>query len=126
MADNFLCRYEKALRYSMNTYPIGDSPLEISAACRGFAPLQNRAEITVVMCDQRSYPVSVSSSAKALRQSVNKASVQRIEMKIVTDLELKKKRVEIVTSGNIYYYALYSLFVFSLAKSSMNESFASL
>ena len=54
------------------------------------------------------------------------ASVQSIEMKIVTDLELKKKRVEIITSGNIYYYALYSLFVFSLAKSSINESFASL
>ena len=47
-------------------------------------------------------------------------------MKIVTDLELKKKRVEIVRSGNIYYYALYSLLVFSLAKSSINESFASL
>ena len=47
-------------------------------------------------------------------------------MKIVTDLEFKKKRVEIVRSGNIYYYALYSLFVFSLAKSSINESFASL
>ena len=47
---------------------------------------------------------------------------------IVTDLELKKKRVEIVRSGNIYYYALYyyALFVFSLAKSSINESFASL
>ena len=57
---------------------------------------------------------------------VNKASVQSIETKIVTDLELKKKRVEIITSGNIYYYALYSLFVFSLAKSSINESFASL
>ena len=58
--------YEKALLYSMNTYPIGDSPLEISAARRSFAPLQNRAEITVLICEQRSYPVSVSSSAKAL------------------------------------------------------------
>ena len=47
-------------------------------------------------------------------------------MKIVTDLEFKKKRVEVVTSGNIYYYKLYSLFVFSLTKSSINESFASL
>ena len=53
MADNFLRRYEKAFRYSMNTYPIGDSPLEISAARRSFAPLQNRAEITVLMCEQK-------------------------------------------------------------------------
>ena len=50
----------------MNTYPIGDSPPEISAACRVFAPLQNRAEITVLMCEQRPYPVSVSSSAKVI------------------------------------------------------------
>ena len=56
----------------------------------------------------------------------NKASVQSIETKIVTGMELKKKSVEIVRSGNIYYYALYSLFVFSLAKSSINESFTSL
>ena len=66
MADNFFCRYEKAFRYSMNTYPIGDSPFEISAARRSFAPLQNRVEITVLMCEQRPYPVSVSSSAKAI------------------------------------------------------------
>ena len=81
MADNFLCRYEKAFRYSMNTYPIGDSPLEISAACLSFAPLQNRAEITVLQAQMLSGTVRV-----------NKASVKSIELKIVTDLELEKKK----------------------------------
>lgn len=94
---------QKAIGFSMNTYQIGDSPLEISAACRSFAPLQNRPGITILMCE----PVSVSSRRKCYP--------------VVTDLELKKKRIEIVRCGNIYHYALYSLFVFSLAKRSVND-----